>query len=635
MIAKTMFIPKAFEHWSRRLGFGNRLELQALQYASHSLRGLDAVMPGENRRTKKGITVLQERINFLQQDPYALRRELEEARITIASLEVQAARYKVFFDHAPVGFHSLDSEGRILEVNEQWLNIMGYSRGEVIRREIFEFIVPEQRENARQRFRERMETGETQTERSEDRQYLRRDGTRIFVETDDSVFNTGEHDNARVQTVFLNVTARKKAEAALQKAHAKIVEQERQGAVGRLAAAASHVYQNQVMQASIFLGTLARQEGEIRAHISTIAILAETNALPAEQSWGDLKRMQAARDETIALIANCLERIDKATRAMVAFSRSGNGRKKVVGLKSAVAQTISALQESEALKEARLFVEFSGVEENDGALIDVDGIESVITHLVENAAEAEATQITVLVEKKEEKITIVVRDNGDGIIPELLAKLYDPILTIKKDGSGLGLALTYRIIKNAGGEIKIASALCFGTTVNIELPRVEYVPQEEIEVAAPAKVRTIDPAQATQVRVMVVDDNPVNYTLLEELFSGLGFDLSAFMAPAEALAHFLSADKKPHIIVTDQTMPDMYGHELLAKIIEASEGPSPRMVVYSGDPGIRQADHPVASLGRDFGVTIMYKGANFIPIVEQVTALAFEVLGADQATASA
>ncbi|MBU0671618.1 MAG: PAS domain S-box protein, partial [Candidatus Margulisbacteria bacterium] len=153
-----------------------------------------------------------------------LRNALLEAKIAVhglsnseKSLELSRQRYQDLFENAPIGFHNISPEGRILEVNKKWLAIMGYSREEVVGKSIFDFIVPEQRENAKMRFHSRMQ-GKPLPPLNGDRQYQCKDGSRIFAQTYDADVRDSSGVVVQVQTSFLDLTALRQVEAEREKA---------------------------------------------------------------------------------------------------------------------------------------------------------------------------------------------------------------------------------------------------------------------------------------------------------------------------------------------------------------------------------------------------------------------------------
>ena len=102
-------------------------------------------------------------------------------------------------------------------------------------------------------------------------------------------------------------------------------------------------------------------------------------------------------------------------------------------------------------------------------------INQVIMNLVVNAAQAmgpERGTITLRTGTQGETAWIEIADTGSGIAPDTLQKIFDPFFTTKPvgQGTGLGLSLSYGIVKKHGGDISVSSELGSGTTFRVQLP---------------------------------------------------------------------------------------------------------------------------------------------------------------------
>jgi|GEM_PF-2539517 len=138
-------------------------------------------------------------------------RDITERKQTEKALIRLMERYRDLFENAPMGFHNVSPEGKIMDVNKKWLEVLGYGREEVIGKSIFDFIVPEQRKNAKARFRARLERWPL-PKKEGDRKYLRKDGTTIYAQTHDTVVRGNNGAESFVQTSFLDITELRKAE---------------------------------------------------------------------------------------------------------------------------------------------------------------------------------------------------------------------------------------------------------------------------------------------------------------------------------------------------------------------------------------------------------------------------------------
>ena len=115
----------------------------------------------------------------------------------------------------------------------------------------------------------------------------------------------------------------------------------------------------------------------------------------------------------------------------------------------------------------------SGVDAPVYAMGRADELKEVLLNLLENARHAQATRVSVAVSKNGDadstQATITVRDDGHGIPPEILPRIFEPHFSTRTSGSGLGLAISRQLVEGWGGEISVESTLGEGATVLISL----------------------------------------------------------------------------------------------------------------------------------------------------------------------
>jgi signal transduction histidine kinase len=98
-----------------------------------------------------------------------------------------------------------------------------------------------------------------------------------------------------------------------------------------------------------------------------------------------------------------------------------------------------------------------------------DELREVLLNLLENARLAGATAVTSRLTREDGKVRIAVVDDGQGMSPEVLPRIFQPHFSTRTSGSGLGLAISRRMIDGWGGSIGATSAVGEGTTMTIEL----------------------------------------------------------------------------------------------------------------------------------------------------------------------
>ncbi|CAM2992897.1 ATP-binding protein [Paenibacillus sediminis] len=202
------------------------------------------------------------------------------------------------------------------------------------------------------------------------------------------------------------------------------------------------------------------------------------NPLTAIRGFIQLLRphlLQLGKDEYARIILTEIDRANDIIYEFLNSSKPSAPQKKIVSVHSLLKEVI-LLTESEALMTGCQIVL---VEESSPLYvsIDVKQIKQVILNIVKNAMDAideldgERNGFIEIKLKADKKyVQISIRDNGRGMDPNTLAHLFDPFFTTKEGGTGLGLSVSYRIIRNHGGVISVDSTKGIGTEFIISLP---------------------------------------------------------------------------------------------------------------------------------------------------------------------
>jgi PAS domain S-box-containing protein len=157
-------------------------------------------------------------------------------------------------------------------------------------------------------------------------------------------------------------------------------------------------------------------------------------------------------------------------------------------------------------------------------------------------------------------LRLTVSDDGCGMTPEVLARVFEPFFTTRANGlgTGLGLAIVHGIVKRAGGAINVASEVGKGTTLEIYLP---------VAAARTAETGpTPDRPGAGTERILFVDDEVMLGRLAVQALGRSGYQVTTFATGMEALAAFEADPGGVDLVVTDMTMPGMTGDELTRRL---------------------------------------------------------------------
>src|SRR3984885_3423655 len=149
-------------------------------------------------------------------------------------------------------------------------------------------------------------------------------------------------------------------------------------------------------------------------------------------------------------------------------------------------------------------------------------------------------------------LSLCVTDTGTGILPEVIARVFEPFYTTKPigEGTGLGLSMIYGFAKQSGGQVRIYSEVGKGTTVFIYLPR-HY---GEVEDEGPSTKSRALPRSEQGETVLVVDDEPTVRMLITDILEELGFTWIEAGDSAAGLK-VLQSDVRIDLLVTDVGLP--------------------------------------------------------------------------------
>jgi len=219
---------------------------------------------------------------------------------------------------------------------------------------------------------------------------------------------------------------------------------------------------------------------------------------------------------------------------------------------------------------------------------DITKLRQIIINLLSNAGKFTENGIVGLEVKSQSKdgvhgYSFAVKDSGIGMTEEQIAKLFQPFTqadnstTRKYGGTGLGLAISQRFAQLIGGEITVTSQINVGSTFTCWFPasinKVENAVQEHREYVAQEEAYT------SQVNILLIDDEPFNYQLMQRYLAKEGWTLAFSETGAKGIE--LALQLRPHVILLDILMPSMDGWTVLAAIKSHPELQDIPVVIWS------------------------------------------------------
>jgi two-component system, cell cycle sensor histidine kinase and response regulator CckA len=290
-------------------------------------------------------------------------------------------------------------------------------------------------------------------------------------------------------------------------------------------------------------------------------------------------------------IVQATDRGARLTRQLLTFSRSQVVETKVLDLNNVVAGVDAML--------GRLISENVQIETDlarDLGVVRADPgqIEQVIMNLAINARDAMPRGGRIMIRtanvfrdiedvrshpegRTGRHVMLEVSDTGEGMDGQTLSHMFEPFFTTKAKGkgTGLGLAVVYGIVRQAGGHITISSDRGRGTTLKVYLPRIDGTDETG---ASPPPLGT--PLRRSTETILLVEDDAAVRELTREMLEANGYTVIVGMSAAHALSVSSSYAGPVHLILTDVMMPGLGGPDVAARV--QSSRPGTRVVYMSG-----------------------------------------------------
>jgi|GEM_PF-403267 len=293
----------------------------------------------------------------------------------------------------------------------------------------------------------------------------------------------------------------------------------------------------------------------------------------AELALDDVPEWNPARD-FLKEIRSATLRAKDVVQELLRFSRKSTGQKKPLEIGQLVKESMKSLRATIPSS-----VDFSLNIPEDLHYIHADPtqIHQILMNLLSNASDAmeergilKVTLENVVLEKKNAKVNLEpgkyvklsMKDTGAGIETENLSRIFDPYFTTKEigKGTGMGLAVIYGIVQQHAGSIQVETEIGKGTTFELYFPAIDSKPL--------MKEKSAGGISGGKERILFVDDEDAMVNLNRQRLERLGYGVTGFTDPLEALEFFSANPDQIDLLITDMTMPKMTGDRLTQEILK-------------------------------------------------------------------
>jgi PAS domain S-box-containing protein len=371
-----------------------------------------------------------------------------------------------------------------------------------------------------------------------------------------AAFRIDPPSRKQVAVLFQDITARKRAEAAIQNMNetleARIAE-----AIAERKQAEEALRQSQKMEAvGQLTGGIAHDFNNLLTGIIGSLELLETRLRQGRTS--ELNRYVAVAQGASKRAAALTHRLLAFSRRQTLDARPTDVNRLVIGMEELIRRTVGPQITLEVVTAGGLW----------SSLIDASQLESALLNLCINARDAmpEGGRITIETANKwlddrtakqrdlppGQYLSVCVSDTGTGMTSDVISRAFDPFFTTKPlgQGTGLGLSMVYGFVRQSGGQVRIYSEVGTGTTMCLYLPRHYGSPDE----SDATTVLAVKAREHTDKTVLVVDDEPSVRMLVTEVLEEHGYAaIEASDGPSGL--RILESDVQIDLLITDVGLP--------------------------------------------------------------------------------
>ncbi|HVS04015.1 MAG TPA: PAS domain S-box protein [Thermoanaerobaculia bacterium] len=459
-------------------------------------------------------------------------------------------RLRAAVESSPSGLLMIDGAGRIVLLNREVERLFGYSREELLG-QLVEILVPERFRDRHPGFREGFarEPRVRAMGAGRDLYGRRKDGSEVPVEI--GLNPVATEAGFFVLSSVVDISARKQAEEERVRLAEQLRQSQKMEAVGRLAGGIAHDFNN-------ILGMIV--------------------------GYAQLARETAAEAEVVADLDEVLRAAERGrdlVQRILRFSRREELQPEAVDLERAVSEAIRLLRPATP---AGVDIQLRADQRLPRVLADATSVHQVLMNLATNAVDAMPLGGRLQVDLRPfyardtvvrsfpglhegQYVLLSVRDFGHGMDEATRARAVEPFFTTKGPGrgSGFGLATVHSIVQAHAGAMWIDSEVGAGTTVSCIFPALE-------EAEPAAQVSAEDLPRGRGERILFVDDEPALTRIGQRALERLGYRVTVAVGAAEALEAFRAAPEDFALLVTDYSMPEMHGVDLVRELTALRPG---------------------------------------------------------------
>ncbi|MBU2629969.1 MAG: PAS domain S-box protein [Proteobacteria bacterium] len=470
-----------------------------------------------------------------------LWRKERHLRKTSIELIENEKRYRDLYENAPIAYISMNPKGEILNCNQKAEALSRYDKKDLIGQDaVALFFEPSNKNKNAVNIWKHLVNGAAVKDM--ELQIKPNNGEPVWVSLSIDAIKDKKDKIVELRAMVMDISQRKDLEKQLFQA-------QKMEAIGTLAGGIAHDFNNV---------------------LSPISGYAEMLLMDTSEDDPEKKHLK--------VILECVKHAKELVNQILIFSRQKEQELKLLSPTDTVLESMilvrsflpSTIKITQNIDKIRGYI-----------LADPVQMHQVIMNLVTNAYHAmEESGGTLDISLKEERnpgqifseltgeannyVCLTIKDTGTGIDPEIIDKIFDPYFSTKKEGkgTGIGLSVVHGIVESHEGYIKVKSNRENGTRFDVYFPVCRRYAGDE------QSVQEDMPIQTGTERILLVDDDKKVAVMETQMLEKLGYAVTCFTSSLTAFNVFKSNPDMFDAVITDFTMPDLTGIQLISKLCD-------------------------------------------------------------------
>ncbi len=475
-------------------------------------------------------------VEKLEKKVLDLENEIAERKKAEEMLRESEEKYRAMFETSRVGMTTCKMDGTLIEFNQAFLDIIGYTKEEALQLTYWNVTPKEFAEQEARQLRSLKEIGRYGPYEKE---YIRKDGKRLPVLLNGAIIK-GADGNDYIWSVVQDISEYKKMEKTL-------IQSEKLKSIGTLSAGVSHEFNNIL---AIISGNVQLMKEAYKDHGGLTKALGTINKAVDDGAQISRKILKFTKTESDTEGFESFDIRNLITQSLDFTSPRWKNEAQANGV------------------DYKIMVD--GMKSVSPIMCNPAELREVFINIINNSLDAmpDGGNLLFSTWSNDNTVIVSISDTGDGMSEETKKSIFDPFFTTKTAvGTGLGMSLSYGIITRHGGNITVESEVGKGTKFTMQFPTTS----ESASLITNHEPQSERVLNERSLRILVLDDEEAICAVLDQFITTSGNKVKTVNSGSDALD--IVRSESFDLVLCDLAMPDISGYDIIEVLNKLEKRP--------------------------------------------------------------